>query len=110
MIVELYRDQGEIDKDGAKIPYVNHAHEWWVRFDGGSTRPATETEVQLWQEMQEAKTAHDHCAKLAWELYAAAMGVTVTEFNGLPGSDPVSVVKEERKRLLAERRYDDKEY
>lgn len=48
MITELYRDKGEIDKDGVKIPYVNHVHEWWVRFDNGATRPATETELELW--------------------------------------------------------------
>jgi hypothetical protein len=100
VIVELYRDAGTIDKDGEKVPYVNHAHEWWVRFDNGATRPASESEVELWQELERHKADHQSACELAWGLYSAAMGITVAPFDGLLGPDPITVVKAERKRLL----------
>lgn len=53
MIEGLYRDEGTTRIDGEEVPYQNHAHLWWVRFTSGATRPATETELELWQKIME---------------------------------------------------------
>lgn len=51
-MIQLYRDEGSISKDGEKVKFQNSAHLWWVRFPNGVTRPATETEIELWQRLQ----------------------------------------------------------
>lgn len=100
MIVDIYQDKIKATDRLLPAGTVNSHAPWWAELSNGGKRPATESEVQLWQELQAAKADHQSACELAWGLYSAAMGVTVATFEGLPGPDPISVVAEERKRLL----------
>lgn len=63
-------------------------------------RPVEKWALDLWQEAVAKRIAHDHACKDLWLIYAAAMGITIQEFNGLPAHSVEQAVKDERARLL----------
>jgi hypothetical protein len=65
-----------------------------------SVRPCQQWEWLLWQQAVTSRLDHNNAAKLSWDLYSAAMGVTIRNFAGLPGNSPVEVVTNERASLL----------
>jgi hypothetical protein len=78
---------------------VHDSSSWQMEFNSGGRRPPLGKEKDLWQEYQRMLEDYGKACKLAWDLYSAAMDITIADFNGLPGDDPVQVVKDERKRL-----------
>ena len=65
-----------------------------------AVRPASKETWDLWCELVRYRIEHDGACKMAWDLYAAATGVTVQSFNGMPAGEPVEHVKAERERLI----------
>lgn len=78
-----------------------------VRFDFTGEKPKTigvghsdRATWDLWCEAVKMRIDHAGACKLAWELYAAATGVTMKSFNGMPAGEPSAHVRAERERLL----------
>jgi hypothetical protein len=99
MIDEVYRDAGTTMKDGVETPFVNDAHEWWVRFVDGKSRPATETEVELWQLAMGYKDNFEGACKNYWDTYCAGTGKTMETFAGVDGKTPEDEVRNHRQSL-----------
>jgi hypothetical protein len=66
-----------------------------------SVQPTIKATYDAWAEAVRYRIDHDAACKLAWDLYAAATGVTIQSFNGMPAGEPVAHVREERARLLS---------
>lgn len=81
---------------------VHDSGSYQTEFNSGGRRPAFATEIQFQRELDRALEDHGRAARLAWGLYEAAMGISIKDFNGLSGDDPISVVRTERKRLQTE--------
>jgi hypothetical protein len=100
MIEELFRDEGNItNKDGEKVAYVNAAHAWWIKFTNGTVRPATDTELELWQLAQGYKDHFTGACQSYWAAYCAGTGKNIDTFDGVAASSPEEEIKQVRLEL-----------
>ena len=65
-----------------------------------AVRPASKESWDLWCELVRYRIEHDGACKMAWDLYAAATGVTVESFNGMPPGTPVDHVRDVREDMI----------
>lgn len=63
-------------------------------------QPVSEWQADLWDELVRSRIDGNAACKLAWDLYSAAMGVSIQSFNGMPAGEPAEVIRQERRRLL----------